>query len=70
MNLLHPYTLHEIDLLRSAAAGTHRSRRMPRRRTAPWRQRIRGLLREHPQLTVVTLDGDEIVSQLVHDGGR
>jgi hypothetical protein len=70
MYVLHAHTLHEIELLRSATAAPRPVRRRPRRRTAPWRQRVRALLREHPQLTVFTVDADEIISQLAHDGGR
>jgi hypothetical protein len=70
MHSPHVYTMYEIELLRSAARGTHPSRRMPRRRTAPWRQRVNALLRESPQLTVFTLDAEEITSQLAHGGGR
>jgi hypothetical protein len=70
MHLLHAHTLHEIELLRSAGATPRPARRRPRRRTAPWRQRVRALLREHPQLTVLSVDADEIASQLAHDGGR
>jgi ribosomal protein L32 len=70
MHLLQPPSLRELDLLRSPGAGEHPSRRMPRRRTAPWRRRMRALLREHPQLTFPTLDADEITSQLAHDGCR
>jgi hypothetical protein len=70
MTFPHIHTLHEIELIRSAAAAARPSRGLPRRRTAPWRQRIRALLREHPQLTVFTIDGDEMTSQLAHDGGR
>jgi hypothetical protein len=65
MNFPHAYTLQEIELLRSAAAATHRPRRV-----APWRRRVRALLREHPKLTVFTVDADEIASQLAHDGCR
>jgi hypothetical protein len=70
MTFPHLHTLHEIELLRSATAAARPPRGEPRRRTAPWRQRIRALLREHPQLTVFTVDADEIISQLAHDGGR
>jgi hypothetical protein len=70
MTFTHAYTLHEIELLRSAQAGMQPPRRKPRRRVAPWRQRIRALLREHPKLTVFTVDAEEIASQLAHDGCR
>jgi hypothetical protein len=60
-----PHTLQEIELLGSAARATHRPRR-----AAPWRQRGRALQRVHPQLTVFTVDADEVTSQLTHHGRR
>jgi hypothetical protein len=72
VHVLHAHTLHEIELLRSAAAAAaaRPAGRRHRRRVAPRRQRVQTLPREHPQLTVFSVDADEIASQLAHDGGR
>jgi hypothetical protein len=65
MTFPHTHVLQELGLLSSAARATHRPRR-----GAPWRRQVRGLRREHPQLTVFTVDADEVLSQLAHDGSR
>jgi uncharacterized phage protein gp47/JayE len=68
MMYLHPYTLQEIELLRAAVERDQH--RKPRRRTTSWRRRVRALLRERPELTVFTVDEDEVTSQLAHHGAR
>jgi hypothetical protein len=64
MYYLHPFTLRELELLRLASTPSHRPRR--RARSAPWRRRIRGMLREHPELAVFAVDADEVTAQLAH----
>jgi hypothetical protein len=64
---LHPYTLRELELLRAASETR---RRPARSRPAPWRRRVRARLRERAELTVFTVDADEITAQLAHDGAR
>jgi hypothetical protein len=69
MYYVHPYTVRELEYLRNAYEP-HASRpRRRRRRPAAWRQRVRGMLRERPQLTVFTLDADD-AAQLAHDGAK
>jgi hypothetical protein len=70
VNASHVHTSYELELLRGAAAGEPPSRRLSRGRTAPWRQWVRARQREHQQLTVFTVDADEITAQLVHGGRR
>jgi hypothetical protein len=65
MTFPHTHVLQELGLLSSAARAAHRPRR-----AAPWRQRVRALGREHPQLTVFTVDADEVTSQLASHGRR
>jgi hypothetical protein len=66
---LHPFTLHELELLRGVYEPRSRHHE-PRRRRSPWRARIRAMLREHPQLDIFTVDAEEITGQLAHEGGR
>jgi hypothetical protein len=66
---LHPFTLHELELLRGVYEPQPRHR-APRRPRTAWRARVRAMLREHPQLHIFTVDADEITGQLAHDGGR
>jgi hypothetical protein len=65
---IHPYTLHELKLLRAASEPSRPPRRRPRSSTG--RRRVRGLLRERPELTVFTVDAHEVAGQLAHDGAR
>jgi hypothetical protein len=68
---LHPFTLRELEMLRgSYQPDPHARHARPRRRSAPWRRRVRAQLREHAQLHVFSVDEDEITAQLAHDGAR
>jgi hypothetical protein len=69
---VHPFTLRELELLRGTfQPDTHRSRHArPRRRSAPWRRRVRGLVREQAELTILSVDAEELTAQLAHDGAR
>ena len=66
MYYVHPYTISELQYLQNAYqqdAPGPRPRRQ-RRRRATWRQRVHGMLRERPQLTVFTVDADDVTAQL------
>jgi hypothetical protein len=71
---VHPFTLRELELLRGTfQPDPHRSRHprpRPSRRSAPWRRRVRALLREQAELTILSVDAEEITAQLAHDGAR
>jgi hypothetical protein len=72
MYYLHPFSLHELELLRGSYQPDRHARRhaRPRRRSAPWRRRIRAQLREHAQLHIFSVDEEEVAAQLAHDGAR
>jgi hypothetical protein len=66
MMYLHPYTLHEIELLRDA----QRPPRHPRRRQrSTWRARVRARRAERPvAVPVLQVEAEDVTAQLVGHG--